>query len=150
MQQAIVRLAVAGSVLSGLYLLETTRYSLGTLAQPGPGLFPLMVSGILLLGFVGMGIEALASASKAKVAWPTGAARRRVAAIASSCAAYAFSLPYLGHLIAGSLLALAVLHVMALRSWTVKVILSAGIGVGSYVLFGMVLGVPFPRGILFG
>lgn len=150
MQKAIFRLAVAGLVLSGLYLLEATRYSFGTLAQPGPGVFPLMVSGILLLGFAGMGIEALASASKAKVGWPAGTARRRVAAIALSCVAYAFLLPYAGHLIAGSLLALAVLHVMALRSWTVKLILSAGIGVGSYVLFGVVLGVPFPRGILFG
>jgi putative tricarboxylic transport membrane protein len=150
MRIAVLTLAVAGSVLSALYLLEGTRYSMGTLAEPGPGLFPLMVSGILLLGFVGTGIEALASASKAKAGWPAGPARWRVAAIALSCAAYGLALPYLGHWIAGSLLALAVLHVMALRSWPVKVVLSLGIGVGSYVLFGVVLGVPFPAGKLFG
>ena len=72
-----------------------------------------------------------------------------MAAIALSCAAYALALPYIGHMIAGSLLAFVVLHVMSLRSWPVKIVLSLGIGVGSYVLFGMVLGVPFPSGILF-
>ena len=149
MRSAVLTLAVVGSILSALYLIEGTRYSLGTPADPGPGLFPLIVSGLLLIGFVGTGIEALASASKAKVDWPSGPARWRVAAIALSCAAYGFALPYLGHMIAGSLLAFAVLHVMALRSWPVKVTLSLGIGVGSYVLFGMVLGVPFPSGILF-
>jgi putative tricarboxylic transport membrane protein len=149
MRRAVLTLAVVGSVLSALYLLEGTRYSLGTPAEPGPGLFPLIVSGLLLIGFVGTGIEALASTSKAKVAWPAGAARWRVAAIALSCTAYGLTLPYLGHMIAGSLLAFAVLHVMALRSWPLKIALSLGIGVGSYVLFGMVLGVPFPSGILF-
>ena len=149
MRRAVVIFAAAGSLLSVLYLIEGTRYALGTPAAPGPGLFPLIVSGLLLIGFVGTGIEAAASASKAKVCWPAGAARWRVAAIALSCTAYGLALPYLGHMIAGTLLAFAVLHVMALRSWPVKIALSLGIGVGSYVLFGMVLGVPFPSGILF-
>lgn len=149
MRRAVLILAVAGSILSALYLLEGTRYSLGTRAEPGPGLFPLLVSGLLLLGFLGTGIEAMVSSSRAKVGWPAGAARWRVAAIALSCAAYGLALPYLGHMIAGSLLAFAVLHAMALRSWLVKITLSLGIGVGSYVLFGVVLGVPFPTGILF-
>ena len=94
-------------------------------------------------------MEAIASSSIGKVAWPTGAARRRVAAIALSSAAYGLALPLLGQMIAGSLLAFAVLHFMSLRSWPVKIVLSLGIGVGSFLLFGLVLGVPFPTGLIF-
>lgn len=149
MQRAVLTFSVVGLIFSVLYLLEGARYSMGAPAEPGPGLFPLLVGGILLLGFLGTGIESIASSSRAKVVWPTGSARGRVAAIALSCVAYAIALPYIGHMIAGSLLAFAVLHVMLLRSWTVKIILSLGMGVGSYVLFGVLLGVPFPKGILF-
>ena len=45
MRRAVLLFAAAGSVLSVLYLLEGTRYALGTPAAPGPGLFPLIVSG---------------------------------------------------------------------------------------------------------
>lgn len=149
MRRAVMIFAGLGAVLSALYLLEGKRYSMGTPAEPGPGLFPLIVGGILLVGFVGTGIEALATAPGAKVGWPAGPGRRRVAAIALSCGAYALALPFIGQMIAASLLALAVLHVMALRSWLLKVVLAVGIGVGSYVLFGRVLGVPFPSGTWF-
>jgi putative tricarboxylic transport membrane protein len=151
MRRALFTLAATGTVLSLLYLWEGTRYKLGTPAEPGPGMFPLLISVILLLGFIGTGIEALASSEiKVKIDWPAGSARRRVSAIAASCIAYWLALPYAGQMIAGSLLAFAVLHVMALRSWPVKIVLSLLIGVGSYVLFGVILGVPFPTGILFG
>jgi putative tricarboxylic transport membrane protein len=149
MRRALVIFALAGSVISAFYLLEGMRYRLGTPAEPGPGLFPLLVGGILLLGCVGTGIEALASSPTVKINWPAGPARRRVAAIALSCAGYVLALPHAGHMVAGSLLAFAVLHAMALRSWPVKIAVSAGIGVGSYVVFGVMLGVPLPEGTLF-
>ena len=122
---------------------------MGIPAEPGPGLFPLLVGVVLLLGFLGTGVEAFVSSSRVKVAWPTNVAGRRVLAVALSSAAYGLALPLLGHLISGSLLAFAVLHFMALRSWPVKISLSLGIGVGSYLLFGLLLGVPFPNGLIF-
>jgi hypothetical protein len=148
MRRALLMFAAFGTISSTLYLIEAARYSMGSPGEPGPGVFPMVVGGILLIGFVGTGVEALRRPGGAKVEWPTGAAGRRVAAIAVSCAGYGLGLPYLGQMIAGSLLALAVLHVMGLRAWPAKIALALGIGVGSHVLFGEVLGVPFPAGLL--
>jgi len=149
MRRTVMVVATVGFLLTLRYLIEAIRYPLGTAGQPGPGLYPLLAGGLLMLGFVGAGLEALVSESKSSVEWPVGGARWRVLAITGAIFAYAILLPYLGHAIMGTLLTLAVFETMRQRSWTVKILLSLIIGVGSYFLFVIVLGVPLPMGSLF-
>jgi len=149
MRRTVTVVAIAGLLLTLRYLIEALRYPLGTAGQPGPGLYPLLVGALLMLGFIGAGLEALVSKSQASVQWPAGGARWRVLTITGAIFAYAILLPYFGHAIMGTLLTLAVLETMKQRSWTVKILLSIMIGVGSYFLFVIVLGVPLPIGSLF-
>jgi hypothetical protein len=50
---------------------------------------------------------------------------------------------------AGTLVTLAVLQIMRLQGWALKLGFSLAIGLGSYYLFSVLLGVPLPTGIWF-
>ena len=149
MRKAVIALALAGFLLTAFYLLETSRYPLGTAAEPGPGSYPLLVSAVLLLGFIGSGIEAVYSDPKRTVQWPKGAARWRVLVVAGSVFGYALFLPLLGHCISGSLLIFAVLQAMKKGSWIKSIFLSLCFGVGSFYLFAVLLDLPLPTGSIF-
>jgi putative tricarboxylic transport membrane protein len=146
MRTALLILAVAGLLLGGLYLAEAMRYPRGALAQPGPGLFPLLVGSLLLLSSAGIGAEAFFTREGRPVDWPAGAGLWRLITVGLATLAYTIVLPYAGHPLAGSLLVLTVLRVMGLRRWGVAVLLALAAGLGSYYLFGVLLGVPLPAG----
>ena len=55
-------------------------------------------------------------------------------------------LPVLGQPVCGTLLTLVVLQVMALHGWIFKIGVSLVVGLGSFYLFSVVLGVPLPAG----
>lgn len=82
------------------------------MAQPGPGLYPLLVGGLLVLSALGVGVEATRGRSQRTAEWPEGAARARVSAVAGATLGYIMLLPYVGHLLAAVLVTLVVLQVM--------------------------------------
>lgn len=55
-------MGIAFIVIAVLFGLNSLRYTLGTVDQPGPGFFPLVVSIFLLLLGIGMGSRGLAEA----------------------------------------------------------------------------------------
>lgn len=148
-RHAIFLAAVAGVLLSALYLVEGLRYSWGTASQPGPGLFPLVVGVLLLLGSLGTGVEAVLRRDRDEFAWPRGAALTRMVAILLATLGYVVLLPYLGHPFAATLVSLVILQVMGLRRWPMKIGLAPALGLGSHFLFDAFLGVPLPMGIWF-
>jgi putative tricarboxylic transport membrane protein len=138
---------VGVGLLALAYLIEAHRYSWGTTAQPGPGLYPTLV-GLLLLASAGaVAREAWQRRPEPDADWPVGPARLRVIALLAPTAGYVVALPYLGHPVAGTLLTLAVLHTMGTRRWVVKIAGALAIGVGSHYVFAKLLGVPLPTGI---
>lgn len=58
MRRALLGTSIATAVLAVAYLGEAMRYPRGTMAQPGPGLFPLAVGALLLLASLATGLEA--------------------------------------------------------------------------------------------
>jgi len=96
---------------------------------------------------VGSGLEVWLDGTSGDMGWPRGSDALRVLAVLATSLGYVVLLPYVGHPVAATLVTLAVLQVMHVRGWVLKVGLSLGLGLGSYYLFAVVLGVPLPAGI---
>ena len=60
----------------------------GTLAAPGPGLYPMFVAALILIGALGTGIEAFNQKTDEALDWPQGAAARRVAIVLGAVIGY--------------------------------------------------------------
>ena len=145
-----ILIAAALGFLGGLFYLKVAlRYSLGTAGDPGPGVYPLLVGSLFLIGAVGTGLEAALARSVARIEWPVDSARWRVALMALASGGYGLLLPYLGHPIAASAVSFLVLWIMGMRQWLWMVILSGVLGLGTAYLFISVLGVPLPSFSLF-
>lgn len=136
-------------LLTVLYVIVTLGYPRGISAQPGPGVYPLLVGLFLVIGCLGSSVEAWKKRSESvEKVWPQGSSRRRLLAILLASLSYIILLPYLGHPITGTLLMLVVFRVMRMKSWLVCIAVAATMGFGSYYLFKNLLGVQLPPGIL--
>jgi hypothetical protein len=141
-------LAGAGLGLGALYLVETLRYPRGTAAQPGPGLYPILVAVTLIVACLGVALETWLERPQrpAEAVWPEAAARLRTGAILLAGLGYIVLLTVLGHMIAGTLALLVVFRVMEMRRWWTAGVVAVSMAVLSYFLFVTLLGVPLPRG----
>ena len=149
MRRALIGTSIKTAVLAVAYLGEAMRYPRGTMAQPGPGLFPLAVGALLLLASLATGLEAWPRHRGEEMDLPGRWDALRVLAVLAAGLGYALLLPHLGHPMAGTLVTLAVLQIMRLQGWALKLGFSLAIGLGSYYLFSVLLGVPLPTGIWF-
>jgi len=133
------------------YIIGALSYPQGTMAKPGPGLYPLFLGILILLISLGTGLEVMFRRFEKEedAIWPRGANGRRLLAVLAASLAYAVLLPYLGHPFIATLVTLVVLQVMGVRSWPLKITLALLIGLGSYYLFGKLLAIPLPMGVLF-
>lgn len=145
MRAGALAVALLGAVLALVYMAGARRLGLGVLDEPGPGLYPLLVGVLLVIGAAGTAVEALAH-PPGPAGWPEGAAGRRVLVLVAAVLGYAIAMPYAGHPLAGAIVTLVALEVMGLTGWPLKLGLAAAAGLASHYLFAVVLGVPLPRG----
>jgi putative tricarboxylic transport membrane protein len=139
---------VIGVVLGFFYLFEALRFPRGTLAQPGPGFYSVLIGVLMMVAGLAVAIESAVGPVLKEVEWPSGRARWRVVAIVAVCLAYVVLLPSVGHVILAPALVFAILHILELASWPLKAALALVVGVGSYFLFVVLLGVQLPLGLL--
>lgn len=145
MSKAIAIAALAFLAVAIAYGIEASGLVRGTLASPGPGLFPLfVVTPALALGSVGM--LAAARTEEGYVHWPATAGWARVAIVTAAATGYVAAGPALGHALVTGLLSLVLLSVFGLYNVVTRLAVAAVIGVGSDLLFSYVLGSPLPRG----
>jgi putative tricarboxylic transport membrane protein len=144
----------AGTVLAVAMVYEALALAMprGNLAFPGPGFFPAMVGGFLLLSAAGCLVQALVrpSAARAESGQAPAAARQvhRTALLLGLLAAYGLLLPGLGFPLAISLFVLAAMRVFGYRRWLAAILVAAGVAAVSYVVFVVWLKVPLPMGLL--
>lgn len=150
MERSLVLVSVIGLVLALGYLAEAMRYSWGTLARPGSGVYPVLVGVLLAASCIGICVEGLLRRSGvAASAWPAGAALARAGGIVSVSLGYILFLPYVGHLVAATVVALVVLRAMGLIRWWLLGSLGVALAVGTHFLFAVWLRVPLPQGVWF-
>lgn len=138
--------AVIFLVIALTYSWQALSYSVGTPAQPGPGLFPIMIGALFVVAAVGLLVETRRGRSEDVVHWPYPRYALRLVLVLVASVLYLVLLPIIGQLLAGALLCALLLIALNMRRWWVVLIVSVVSSVTIYVLFSTVLGVPLPRG----
>jgi putative tricarboxylic transport membrane protein len=110
---------------------------------PGPGLLPRWLSGALILLsllYIGLSIK------KERISFdeilPKEEGRRKLLIILSSMVGFIVIVPYIGFLVAGTLLMFVLL--MGGYKWYYNLMISAGVSAFLFWLFGSFLSVPLP------
>ena len=149
MRRAFLSLAAANMALAILYLAASWQYPMGTISEPGPGLFPVLVACLWLMASVGTGWGAVCKATQGQIEWPRGASLGRMGVILAALLAYMLLLSNIGHSIAAVVATFMALQALGGLRWPLKIGLAVAFGLGSYYLFDTLLGVPLPRGTWF-
>lgn len=129
-------------VLGAFGVVESSRLGLGTLTQPGPGLWPLLLASFL--SFAALVLLFLDDPRDYEKFTP-----RRMAMVLSavlSLIAYIYLFAYLGFLLASVLMLGVWLRVFGRESWRWTISLSLVGGIALYLIFGVALNVPLPEG----
>jgi putative tricarboxylic transport membrane protein len=146
-----VRGGLRSDQLSGLLLLalafyvgwENRAYPIGTLQEPGPGYFPLLLA--VFLGVTGLLIALWGgkSAPLASIRWTE---TKRAVVILAACGVALFALERIGYRLTVILLLVFFLGVIERRRPLPVAMVALGFGLASYYVVGDLLHVPLPRG----
>ena len=138
-------LAALGAAIAAL----SWRYGFGTLARPGPGLYPFFVGvAIVLLAALAL---ALRAADPVQGAAPLDrASRRRLALMSAIFAFWVLAMPALGYVLVTLLAVYAYAKTLGLEGHAKPVALAAGTALFIYLLFDHWLYIDLPRGIFGG
>ena len=140
------------------YLIKATSYPIGTLANAGPGLFPVMVGIILVIGAAGMVVKAgFARKPRNPIGTVTKPSprkslskkeRQRLLISAVLLASSVFALTRLGFVVTTAMLSAGVILLVGEKRWPVVVLTSLCLSFGAFVLFRIVLQIQLPAGLL--
>jgi hypothetical protein len=134
--------------LSVVYLVQAFGYDFGNLERPGPALFPVVIGFGLLAMSVGLLIEGARVPREQTIVWPYASGAIRLGVAVAASALYIVLMPLLGQLICGALLSAGLLWAMRQTRWWLLLLLSIVFSVCVDYLFGVVLGVQLPAGLL--
>lgn len=150
MIERLVALVVLAA--TGVYLANGWSLPLGTTARPGPGFYPLAVGGFGAAVALAWVVSALRRARTVTTvgagSLPVGPDLWRVGATAGLLVAFCLLLPLTGYPLAALLFAGLLLRGLGAR-WTTTLAVAIAGALGSYYLFGVLLGVPLPHGVFF-
>jgi hypothetical protein len=130
----------------------STRYQIGSLAQPGPGFYPLGL-GILLIFFsltlLGQGIRSPQATKKAAPSsFSVSGGWKRVAYVVLVLVLLAFFFETIGYLLTFFLLIMLLMAGAGLQSWKRILLVAFFSALGIYLVFVLLLQQPLPRGVL--
>lgn len=135
---AAVVLAIGAFASLGAIQLE-----IGSLAAPGSGLWPFVVA--LVAIFCGLVLLAVDSPDDYE-RWTRHS--RKVGAAFVALGGFVLVFEYVGFIVAAAALLLVWLRFLANETWLQSTLLAVAGAVVIYVLFGQLLNVPFPSGVL--
>lgn len=140
------------------YLIKATSYPIGTLASAGPGLFPVIVGIILVVGAAGMVVKAgfarkprnaIGTSTKPSPSKPLNNKERRrllISAVLLTCSV--FALTRLGFVVTTAILSAGIMLLVGERRWRVVALTSLCLAVGAFFIFRIVLQLQLPAGLL--
>ncbi len=148
-------------LLSGVgYLLYDLKYSLDTWANPGPGVFPLITGGVLVILSVYQSVQVL---RRCRRSGGEGALTGSLRSILESLKEdekkpllligffiiYLLMVKWVGFFTSDFLFVVFCSRLIGAKGWGRPVALSAGVNLFCYFLFEVWLKLSFPRGVLF-
>lgn len=156
-----IRASLVLAIVGVAYLAYAARYPLDTLANPGPGLFPLGV-GLLVVTLatwqVCLATRALKRVRRGE--GPRGggepgegvseeaASEWKPALMVAILVVYLVGVRWVGFFASTGAIVLACSKLMGAPGWARPIILALGVLLGCYLLFEVWLKVPLPRGYL--
>jgi hypothetical protein len=142
-------LALGVVAASGAYLLSALALPSGTPARPGAGFFPLVIGAFGVVMALGWTMTAFrrVPAAAAEAAPVPAEPRRRVVATAGVLVGFCLLLPWVGYPVAAFVFVALLLRWLG-AGWRSAVVTGLASAAVSYYLFGVLLSVPLPRGIL--
>lgn len=130
---------------SALYLAQALRLPPGSAAEPGPGLFPVLVGAFLVAAAATFLAQALRRPT-AEGADAGPGTRRRMGVLMAALVAFCLLLPWVGYSSAAFGLLVVLLRIFGQRRWSTTGLVALVMTLASYYLFAVLLGVPLPRG----
>ena len=151
MKRADVTVALILTGLAAFVLLEAGRLSFGSMRVPRTAFFPVILATLLL-------ILSLILLGRALRGAPTGRGPERIeaegwyriGATLATLVGFALALERLGFLLSTLLLMVLLLRAIESLSWPRVLAVALVTSLVAYALFGWLLGIPLPAGILAG
>ena len=147
------RTDIIGSILLILVgigaVVESIRLHIGTPLMPAPGFFPFL-GGLLLVGLsLSLLIQGWLGRGKSSQQPREAFGKLRPPVILIvSMSVYTAVLEFLGYVLPTIVLVAVILRVLGVKSWKILGLAGLGLSVGTYVLFGRILGIDLPAGVL--
>jgi putative tricarboxylic transport membrane protein len=147
MTERLVALVVVAA--SGAYLFNGLSLPIGTTARPGAGFFPLAIGAFGAVMALVWTVAAFRRAPVVAAEEPgiSGDARGRVVTTAAALIGFCVLLPWLGYPVVALVFVTLLLRWLG-AGWRAAVVTGVTSAAVSYYLFGVLLDVPLPRGIL--
>jgi putative tricarboxylic transport membrane protein len=136
-------LLVAG-VVTVVYAL---RLGLGSVRQPGAGLFPFVAGVIMLAADAVLMVAGLRAQAEAPAFAFDRTAFARVAALIAVMAGWILAMPYLGYVVVTFIGVCALARLFGLTGWRRPLLLAAFTALTVYVMFDWLLFLDLPRGV---
>jgi len=149
-------------LFGAVFLVYDLKYPLDERANPGPGVFPLMVGAVLVILAGWQSIRAFRKTKgpnkeerSEREAQPAGemvqenTGEAKVLFMIAVFVIYLLMVKWIGFFTSNFLFVITSSRLMGARSWKGPILLSAGIDLFCYLLFEVWLKLSFPRGILF-
>ena len=141
---------IVGSSLLIIYgigvIIESLRLGLGEPTMPDPGFFP-FIGALVLIGLSSV-LLVYGFLGRSKAPQEAFGELKRPVILVVSMSIYTAILEPFGYVLPTMALAVIILAIMGVKSWKVFILTSVGFSIGTYVLFGKILGIDLPAGPL--
>ena len=146
MHRGTLILAVCVALIGGWYLSQALTLPRGTLAQPGPGVYSILIGGLILATSIGTGVEgarSLRTSADVAINWPAPDGWLRILGLMGGAVIYLILVNRIGHLLATFVTCIVVMWTQGYASWPRTILWAALIAGATYLIFVKLLSVPF-------
>ena len=130
------------------YLGMSFQLPFGRLAQPGAGLFPVIVGVVMVFASLTTMWEGWQLEKAKQIEFSAGADRERLLSLIGLLFGYFLSLTWLGYIASTTLFCILLMRMLSNLGWPRIVAYSLVMTLALYVVFVLLLKVPMPRGML--